>query len=1100
MALLWVTTAAVALTSCTVPSQTNLRDSADSSHWVELPERRSVAQTMPEPVSTTVSFETSEGTFMSVDVSPDGEALVFDLLGDVYQLPFAGGEAVPLTTGRAWDEAPRFSPDGKFVYFVSDRKGFKSLWRLILSDGSLQQVTASESDIMGTPNWSLSDSRLISGLGDARTLGSEVTLQSIDPYTGEIAPLESPDGPWIDMDTFDVLRDSIETYSGVQAPDGQVYFSDARYDPDLRRRVVRLYKFNPETQTRTAITPSTGIYSDYKPQLSRDGKLLAYFRQYKDRRTELRIHNRMSGSESALIELSGEDDASYGASHSLRPNYAFTPDDRQLVYWHDGKIHQLTIATGASQIIPFRAKIVRKVWSRVQPSAQHIDEVGEAKIIRWPSVSGDGQTVVFAAIGYVWVMDLETGRSQRLTSSDDFEYMPALSPDDGSVAYVSFARSGNEYGTGRLMIAEIGGTTPRELLAAPNETFFLPQWSQDGEKIAVIREAESDSGIEAAFGWTPATIGSFSEVAKGPASNDRVSLRIYSRYVGFDETGNKLVFSFPTSKTQTILQIADLNGGSPRTLAIGTSEVGGIAPAPDLNSLALTRDDETVWLRPFEAGAEAVSVGTSEPGARRVSEIGGYYIDWNGSDQFTYGFGQSIYRYSLDRGGQETLQVHVALAEPSSPEIVAFRNARLIAMPKDANDSRPIETGTIVLEGQRIVELGPVDEVEIPSNATVIDATGKTIMPGLIDTHYHRIGGSHRASGLSAFKLPDPEFSDRSAIAYGVTTAWEPGGPANDGSPATADLQMAGRILGPRWSFSAGGSVGYPWAHLDSYADALESVRRHKTLGVAVLKEYKTPRRLQRQWLSTAAREEGVGIISHVDSFDGMMTRIVDGYTGGEHPYIPVPFFNDVHELLRQTGFIWTPNIVISSGSIGGYKDTHDYFWRHVLKMRPHERDKLSAISPRHRSLTDDFAKPSTSYGFHRVSRVAKQSTLAAKRGVHIGVSAHNMPGAYLHSEMWHLWKGGLPIEDVLRAATIGNAEKLGLQSEVGSLEPGKVADLLILDENPLDNILNTVSLKFTVQGGVLFDSDNAERLEVTELPECGAAMDETALCVVSEK
>jgi hypothetical protein len=572
-------------------------------------------------------------------------------------------------------------------------------------------------------------------------------------------------------------------------------------------------------------------------------------------------------------------------------------------------------------------------------------------------------------------------------------------------------------------------------------------------------------------------------VAEAPASSKPLSWQIYARFVGFDEAGRNLLFSFQRSREETILATARLDGSAHRTLATGTFEVDGITPAPDLKNLALTRQDGSVWAIPFDTGLERHHVSTTSPAARRVSTGGGYYVRWNRPNQLTFGFGQNVYRHTLDGSELQSHHVTVTFAKPMATQPIAFTGARLITMSDDAGAGPVIESGTVVVDGSRIIAVGRAREVEIPSDALVIDATDKTIMPGLLDTHYHRIGGSGGAIGLSAFKLPNPKLSDPSAIAYGVTTAWEPGGPANDGSPATADLQQAGRILGPRWSHSATGSVGYPWEQLTTYANAAAAVEQHRELGVTVLKEYNTPTRAQQQWLSTAAHENGLGIVSHIQSFDGMMTRIVDGYSGGDHPYIPVPFFKDVHELLRHTDFIWTPNVDITSGTLGMPVDTKYYFWRDLRTKRPweYENPKVGTMLDRG-SQEGNSDQASVPYQIHRVSRVAEQVASAARNGVHIGVSAHNMPGLNLHREMWYLWKGGLSIEEALRAATIGNAEKLGLQGEVGSLEPGKVADILILDDNPLVDITNTLSLKYTVQGGVIYDSETAQRVAFTDV------------------
>jgi len=1049
----------------------------DAPRWVVSAGREPAPYDAPDVPSRFISFDTTEGTFMNVDVSPDGTTLIFDLLGDIYRLPFDGGEAEPLTSGRAWDQAPRFSPDGKHVYFVSDREDFKNIWRLTLADQSLQQITQADSHILGGPHWSQDGSHLLVGVGDPRTLNTEVTLHTIDPNNGNMIPLDAPSGPWFDLDTFEVYRPATKIFSAVGSPDGDVFFSQSKHDQELGRSTIRLSTFDARTHTHTAITPPNALYNEYKPQLSHDGNLLAYFRQYNDRRTEIRIRNRTKAQDKALIALTNADDASYTPSDDSRPNYAFTPDDGYVIFWHAGKMHRVNVADGTSEVVPFRVRVEREVWERVEPTVKDLRETDEAKIVRWPTLSRDGQTLAFAAIGHVWVMNVTTGQMQRLTGSSDFAYMPALSPDGRSVAYVSFIKSVDGNWTGGLMVADTDSRTSRQVLASPKEVYLLPQWSQDGQRIALIKEVDSESGTRATFGWTSATNGVFHEVAKAPASSEPLSWFIYARFAGFDEAGLNLLFSFPRSRKETILAMARLDGSGQRTLAVGTSEVAGITPASDLNNLALTRQDGSVWVIPFDAGLERYYVSTTSPASQRVSVGAGYYVNWNRPNRITFGFGQTVYRQELDRREQDSLRVNVTFAKPMATQRVAFTGARLITLSGDNGAGRVFESGTVLLNGDRIIAVGRKSEIKIPPDTIVIDATGKTIMPGLIDVHYHRIGGNN----LSAFKLPNPNFSDNSAIAYGVTAAWEPGGAPNDGAPATVDLRRAGRISGPRWSHSATGSVGYPWEQLSTYAKALAAVEQHRELGVAVLKEYNTPTRKQQQWLSTAARQLNLGVVSHIQSFDGMMSRIVDGYTGGDHPYIPVPFFKDVHELLRQTGYVWTPNIVISSGSLGSHKDVEEYFWRDLREQCPREYDKLKTKSSSDRaSLGDTAEQPSLPYRIHRVSRVAEQAASAAKSGVRIGISAHNMPGLGLHQEMWFLWRGGLSNEDVLRAATAGNAEKLGLQEEIGSLEPGKIADLLVLDENPLDDILNTLSLRYTVQGGIVYDSDTARRADLT--------------------
>jgi hypothetical protein len=912
-------------------------------------------------------------------------------------------------------------------------------------------------------------------------MNAEVFLNFISTEDGAMKPIGQPRTPAFDWNKLKVLRPYVRVFSAVQAADGQLYYSKDSFDEKLGRRVARIYTMRADSRTNP-VTPLSAAYSEYKPQLSPDGKLLAYFRQYNDRRTQVRLLDRTSGRDVALLELTDADDAAYGASQEMLPNYSFTPDNRQIIFWHGGKINRLSITDGSSGVIPFQVAVHREVWQRAQPKIQPVEERNVARVIRWPSVSRDGKRMTFAAFGYVWVMEMQTGKVQRLTTSDDLEYMPAISRDGHSVAYVSYARSAGKFGPGRLMIASVDGTEARELLVRSNASYILPNWSADGTKIAVIQEISRANGIDADFGWIGVATGQFHAVSPAPGSDEYLSGHIYSRFVGFDSTGRELLFSYPESKTKVVLASAGLDGGSVQVVATGSSDVGGIAPAPDLQNLALTRSDGSIWLLPYDQIGHRSFVSTSAPAARRISESSGYYLRWSEASVLTYGFGRYVYRYALSKRQLHSVSVEVSPPDRCTDRPIALIGARLLTMAGAADEPEIIDRGAMVVSGSTITAVGPVSEVVIPPSAYVVDVLGKTIMPGFIDSHYHRIGGSGGAIGLSALKLPNASFNDRTAIGYGITGAWEPGGPWDDGVPATADLQRADRILGPQWSYSAMGAIGSPWEYLDTYDKALAAVDKHQALGVVVLKEYNTPTRIQQQWLYAAAKTRGLGIVSHLESLEGMMTRVVDGYTGGEHASIPIPFYDDVHEILRGTGFIWTPNISITNGAVGGIADSHAFYWQELQEERPGQLDKLKSMASPDRIPETDLNTPSVPYNVHRVGRVAGQAADAALGGVHIGVSGHNMPGANLHKEMWYLWRGGLPAHSVLRAATLGNAEKLGISENVGTLAVGKVANILVFDDDPVRNILNTMSIRYTIQQGIIYDSGTAETLRPEEM------------------
>src|SRR3954454_14016350 len=96
---------------------------------------------LPLSIGRHVNFTTSKASWMSLDVSPDGQTIVFDLLGDLYTLPIAGGTATRLTTGMAYDAQPRYSPDGKWIAFTSDRDGADNVWIINAASKQAKQIT-----------------------------------------------------------------------------------------------------------------------------------------------------------------------------------------------------------------------------------------------------------------------------------------------------------------------------------------------------------------------------------------------------------------------------------------------------------------------------------------------------------------------------------------------------------------------------------------------------------------------------------------------------------------------------------------------------------------------------------------------------------------------------------------------------------------------------------------------------------------------------------------------------------------------------------------------------------------------------------------------
>ena len=195
---------------------------------------------------------------------------------------------------------------------------------------------------------------------------------------------------------------------------------------------------------------------------------------------------------------------------------------------------------------------------------------------------------------------------------------------------------------------------------------------------------------------------------------------------------------------------------------------------------------------------------------------------------------------------------------------------------------------------------------------------------------------------------------------------------------------------------------------------------------------------------------------------------LTDGYTGFDHPAFAVPVYDDVRQYLARTGTSWTPNFNIVWGTDGGAADAERAFVREVLRRWPDQRAKWDFYYP-HRTL--DTLPPRRAWERTRSSRVAKAAAYLMAGGVKIGISAHNPPALFTLGEMWHLQQAGAPRGDILRAGTMIGAEKMGLDRELGSLEKGKVADMLVLRGNPLEDVINIVATRYVLLDGVIYDA-----------------------------
>jgi imidazolonepropionase-like amidohydrolase/Tol biopolymer transport system component len=1007
----------------------------------------------PPGPSHDVDIDVTKGTWLSVDVSPDGKEIAFDLLGDLYVIPFAGGEAKAISTGVAWDMQPRFSPNGKWIAFTSDRSGGDNIWIMNRDGSDPKQVSKETFRLLTQPAWAPDSESIVARkhFTSERSLGAgemwlyhrsggdglQMTKKRTDQKdTGE--PVFSPDGKYLYF-SDDVTAGAIFEYN--KDPNGQIYV------------IQRLDRESGETERYV-----TGPGGSIRPTPSPDGKSLAFIRRVRYRST-LFVRDLESGRETPLYDGLDRDMQETWAIHGVYPSMAWTPDSKSIVFWAGGGIHRIDAATKQVTDIPFHVKGTRRVTEAVRVPIDVAPEKFDVKMLRWTEVSPRGNQVVYQALGNLYIRDLPNGTPRRLTKqSDHGEYYPSWSRDGKSIVYTTW--NDETFGTVRVVAAT--GGEGRVVSEKPGH-YLEPSFSPDGSRI--VYRTTGDGYLTTAL-WggaqgiyvVPSAGGKATLVTKKGvlpsfgASNDRVF------FVTFEDEGKRALNSI------------DIDGSDERKHALSAFATD-FAISPDEKWLAWTENFDA-HITPFLRTGKTIEIGPkmSSVPVSTVTRDAGEYVHWSGDSKRLYwSLGPEL--FSRDLKDAFAFLDGAPAKLPEAPEkgtnisftntydvpsgSIALTNARIITMHGDD----VIENGTVVINGNKIAAIGA--NVSVPAGAKVIDAAGKTIMPGIIDVHWHGSMGSDQI-------IPQQSWVNYAALALGVTTIHDP---SNDTAEifSASEMAKAGMIVGPR-IFSTGtilyGAKAPFKAEINSLDDALAHLRRMKAAGAFSVKSYNQPRRDQRQQVIAAARQLDMMVVPEGGSlFEHNMTMVVDGHTGVEHS-IPVgKIYDDVTQLWGHTKVGYTPTLIVGYGGNWG-----ENYW--YQKTNVWEDERLSQFVPRR--ILDARSRrrvmvPEDEINHLNNARVVKQLHDA---GVNIQLGAHGQRESLgAHWELWMFEQGGMTPMQALRAATLDGARYLGFDREIGSLEVGKLADLIVLDANPLENIRNTHAVKYTVVNGRIFDA-----------------------------
>ncbi|MCC9138437.1 amidohydrolase family protein [Pontibacter silvestris] len=960
------------------------------------------------PLDDSIRVTLTEGTNMAIDLSPDKKTIVMDLQGTIWAMPVGGGDAKALTDALGDSRQPAWSPDGSRVAFHSYRDGNYHIWTVNKNGTGLEQITTGIYDDR-EPHWSPDGKSLVF----SSDRGGNYDVWQIELASGNLKQLT--DNPANDY------------YPAFAADGKQIAFVSERTE------APGIYALSLEGKEQLLIPSESKLAA---PSWHPNNSQVLY--------NALSQHGQ-SRLEAAMLGDGGGQTIS-DASEDVFPFRVSWISPIEFLYTADGKIKRRKLGKKSTQTVPFKAVVAlyRPAYPR---KAYTFDNVAPQPVqgIRGASVAPDGKRIVFSALSDLWVLEKGKRKPVALTHDAYVEVDPAWSPDGTKLAYVS-----DRNGSMDLWIRDLETGDERLLTDLPNDLNF-PSWSPDGARIAFYEGDLRNA-------WGRGTLNAV-EVGSGKVVKLHESMFVPGQ-PSWSADGKTIaisaleVYSSRYREGISKFLLVSLDGQPDRYVSpvpersLGTRGKNGPVWSPDGSMMAYTLDG-VLWVVPVDK--LGTITGPPKRLTNELAEVPGWAAD---SKSIVFLATDALKQVYLADGHIESIPMDFTwqYKQPTGRKVI--HAGKLF----DGRASTYQTNVDIIVEGNRIKEILPH---QAGRQGTLIDASDKTVIPGLFEMHTHQ-------SEMAGEKL------GRLWLSYGITSLRETGADPYDAIERKESWNSGAR-KGPREFFTGGLTDGsriyYGLAtSINSGAQLELELERTKRLGYDLIKTYVRMPDLMQERITAYAHSIGIPVSSHeiypatrygVDAVEHIGGTSRRGYspkiTSTNHTY------QDVTELLAKSGMNITPTASLQGGFYVMAGKDPNFFENRQFKAFYSEA-YAKELKEGATQVTKMF--PGYISNFGNIQQTVKALLVAGAR-VTTGTDSPFIPyGMGLHTELQSWVDGGVSPYEALRSATLWAAEAVGVSKDLGSIEPGKLADLVIVNGDPLAHIQDAWNVETVLKNG----------------------------------